>query len=138
VSEKIGFTQGVFDMFHIGHLNLLKNARKYCDYLIVGVNSDELVKKYKNKSPIIPFNERIAIVDSIRYVDETIKVDTLDKVVTWNLKQYNLLLIGDDWKGSQRWIQTEKIMAAYGVKVIYLPYTHMTSSTLIREKLLVY
>lgn len=138
MSKKIGFTQGVFDMFHIGHLNLLKNARKHCDYLIVGVNSDELVEKYKNKTTIFPFEERIAIVDSIRYVDETIKVDTLDKVVTWNLKRYNFLFIGDDWKGSQRWIQTEKEMAMYGVKVTYLPYTQTTSSTIIREKLLAY
>jgi len=78
MEKRIGFTQGTFDMFHIGHLNLLKNARRQCDYLIVGVNTDELVESYKGKSTIVPFEERIAIVDSIRYVDETIRTTTLD------------------------------------------------------------
>ena len=138
MSKRIGFTQGAFDMFHIGHLNLLKNARAYCDHLIVGVNSDELIQEYKNKKTIVPFEERIAIVESIKYVDETLKMDSLDKITAWNLKPYELLFIGDDWKGSKRWSETEKTMQQYGVKVIYLPYTKSTSSTIIREKLLVY
>ena len=138
MAKTIGFTQGTFDMFHVGHLNLIKNARKHCDYLIVGVNTDELVEGYKGKRTIVPFEERIAIVESIRYVDEAVKVNTLDKLSTWQNKHYDLLFIGDDWKGSQRWIETERQMLPYGVKVVYLPYTPTTNSTVIREKLLAY
>lgn len=136
MSEVIGFTAGTFDMFHIGHLNLLRNAKKECDYLIVGVNSDELVKEYKNKEVIVPYEERAEIVNAIRYVDEVMKIDSLDKKISWNLKHYDILFIGSDWKGSERWNQTEKEMAEYGVKVHYLPYTQQTCSTLLREKLL--
>lgn len=132
----IGFTAGTFDMFHIGHLNLLKNAKKECDYLIVGVNSDELVKAYKNKDVIIPLEERLQIVQAIQYVDEAIPMDTLDKFEIWEKTHYNRLFIGSDWKGSERWMKTEKEMAEYGVKVVYLPYTQETSSTVLREKLL--
>ena len=138
MARKVGFTQGTFDMFHIGHLNLIRNARQYCDYLIVGVNTDELVETYKGKRTIVPFEERIAIVESIRYVDEAIMTATLDKFDVWKQRRYDLLFIGDDWKGSQRWIETEKQMSVYGVEVVYLPYTPTTSSTMIRLKLLQY
>ena len=119
----IGFTAGAFDMFHVGHLNLLKNAKSQCDYLIVGVNSDELIESYKKKKAIVPLEERMQIVQAIRYVDEIIPVDSLDKEIIWKQKHYDLLFIGDDWKGNERWIQTEKVMAKHGVKVIYQPYT---------------
>lgn len=138
MSRIIGFTQGTFDMFHIGHLNLLKNAANHCDYLIIGVNTDELVQSYKSKVPIIPFEERMEIVASIRYVDEVIGMDTLDKEVACRRRPFHRLFIGDDWKGSPRWIETERTMTRYGVEVIYLPYTKSTSSTIIRERLLAY
>ena len=134
----IGFTAGTFDMFHIGHLNLLKNAKSRCDYLIVGVNSDELVEEYKNKKAVVPLTERMEIIRSIRYVDEVMRIDSLDKVLSWKKKHYDLLFIGDDWKGNIRWQQTEEEMAKYGVKVVYLPHTEGTTSTLLREKLVEY
>lgn len=132
----VGYTQGTFDMFHIGHLNLLKNAKKQCDYLVVGVNSDELVKAYKNKDVIVPLQERMAIVEAIRYVDEVIRTDTLDKVDAWQRVKYQKLFIGDDWKGNDRWKKTEEAIAPFGAVVEYLPYTQETCSTVLREKLL--
>ena len=136
MKEKIiGFTAGTFDMFHIGHLNLLRNAKSRCDYLIVGVNSDQLVEEYKHKKAVVPLEERMEIVRALRCVDEVMRIDTLDKVVSWKKKHYDLLFIGDDWKGDERWERTEEEMLQYGVKVVYLPYTEGTNSTLLREKL---
>lgn len=131
----IGFTAGAFDMFHVGHLNLIKNAKARCDYLIVGVNTDELISSYKNKKVVVPLEERLQIVESIKYVDEVIAVDTLDKEILWNRKKFDYLFIGDDWKGSERWNATEEVMKEHGVEVVYLPYTRGTTSTLLREKL---
>lgn len=131
----IGFTQGTYDMFHIGHLNLIRNARQECDYLIVGVNSDELIQSYKKKTVIVPLDERMDIVASLRYVDHVIRCDTLDKKNVCLENKVNKVFIGDDWKGSKRWEQTEKELASYGIEVVYLPYTKNTSSTLLREKL---
>lgn len=122
-------------MFHIGHLNLIKNAKARCDYLIVGVNSDELIHQYKNKDAVVPLEERKQIVEALKYVDEVITVDTLDKEVVWNKKKFDIVFIGDDWKGSERWIETERVMKQYGVEVVYLPYTKGTTSTLLREKI---
>lgn len=132
----IGYTAGTFDMFHIGHLNLFIGAKKYCDYLIVGVNQDELVEEYKNKSVIVPFDERIKIVQSIKYVDETIGVENLDKKPYWEKLRFNKLFIGSDWRGNPRWDKTKSEMEAVGVELIYLPYTQSTSSTALREKLM--
>lgn len=134
----IGFTAGTFDMFHIGHLNLLRNARSRCDYLIVGVNSDRLVEEYKGKKAVVPLEERMEIIRELRCVNEVIRIDSLNKEISWKQKHYNLLFIGDDWKGNPRWEQTEIQMAKHGVKVIYLPYTDGTTSTLLREKLVEY
>jgi len=131
----IGFTAGAFDMFHVGHLNLIKNAKARCDYLIVGVNTDELINSYKNKHAVVPLEERLQIIEAVKYVDEVIPVDTLDKEVMWNRKKFDILFIGDDWKGSERWNATEDEMKKYGVEVVYLPYTTGTTSTLLREKL---
>jgi glycerol-3-phosphate cytidylyltransferase len=131
----VGFTAGVFDMFHIGHLNLIENARKRCDYLIVGVNADELVASYKDKKAVVPFEERFRIVKAIRQVDEAIRVDTLEKTAIWREKPFDLLFIGDDWKNSPRWQKTERDMLALGVKTVYLPYTAGTTSTLLRDKI---
>jgi glycerol-3-phosphate cytidylyltransferase len=132
---RVGFTAGVFDMFHVGHLNLIENARNHCDHLIVGVNSDELVASYKDKKAVVPFEERFRIVKAIRHVDEAVRVDTLDKAMLWREKPFDLLFIGDDWKGSPRWQKTEREMLALGVRTIYLPYTAGTTSTLLRDKL---
>ncbi len=134
----IGFTQGTYDMFHIGHLNLLKNAKDKCDYLIVGVNNDELISSYKNKIAVVPLEERMAIIKAIRYVDEVISCNTLDKEIIYQSNKFDKIFIGDDWKGNPRWLETEKQMSKYGVEVVYLKYTQNTSSTLLREKLVDY
>jgi len=130
---KIGFTQGVYDMFHVGHLNLLINAKKHCEKLIVGVNSDELVLGYKGKETVIKESDRKYIVENIKCVDEVIIVDTLDKSEIYKNVMFDAIFIGDDWKGSPRWIETEKSMSQYGVDVVYLPYTHKISSSILRE-----
>ena len=129
---KIGYTQGVYDMFHIGHLNIIKNAKMQCDHLIVGVNSDRLVQEYKNKTPIICESERVEILKNIKGVDEVVLVDTLDKVKIYNEIRFNAIFIGSDHKGSTRWMQTEEDLKQYGVDVIYLPHTDGISSTDLR------
>lgn len=132
----IGYTAGAFDMFHVGHLNLLKNAKAQCDYLNVGVNSDDLVETYKHKKVVVPIEERIEIVEAIQYVDRVFTVDSLDKISVWNKIRFNKIFIGDDWEGSDRWEKTEQELKQLGAHVIYLPYTTGTTSTLLREKLL--
>lgn len=137
MKQIIGFTAGAFDMFHVGHLNLIKNAKAQCDYLIVGVNTDELIASYKNKRAIVPLDERLQIVSALKYVDEVEVVDTLDKVEMWKRKPFDVVFIGDDWKGTERWNATELELEQCGeIKVIYLPYTKGTTSTLLREKLM--
>ena len=139
MKQVVGFTAGAFDMFHIGHLNLIKNARERCDYLIVGVNTDDLILSYKNKKAVVPLNERLEIVRALKYVDEVQIVDTLDKVEMWRRMKFDVVFIGDDWKGSERWNATELALSescGESVKVVYLPYTRGTTSTLLREKLL--
>ena len=131
---RIGYTQGVFDMFHIGHLNLINNAKKLCDYLIVGVNSDELVKGYKNKTPIIDESERQIIVSNMKSVDECHVVDTLDKIDALEKYGFDAIFIGDDWKGNPRWEATEAEMKKRGVDVVFLPHTNGISSTELRKK----
>src|SRR5690554_3589312 len=98
--KKIGFTQGAFDTLHYGHINLLKKAKEHVDYLIVGVNSDELVRKYKNTETIIKQQDRMKIVESIRYVDQVVLCDTLDKMIQYDKFKFNIVFIGDDWKGT--------------------------------------
>ena len=129
-----GYTAGVYDLFHIGHLNLLKNAKARCDYLIVGITTDELVK-YKGKSPVIGLKERMEIVDAIKYVDEVVVQDDLDKVKAWEKYHYDVLFVGDDWKGTDKWNDYERRLNEKGAKVCYLPYTKTTSSTLITKVL---
>lgn len=129
---KIGYTQGTYDMFHIGHLNLIRNAKVMCDRLIVGINSDALVQQYKNKTPVISESDRMDIVKELRSVDETVICETLDKVVMWNQIHFDAIFIGDDWKGNTRWKQTENDLASYGVDVVYLKHTDGVSSTLLR------
>lgn len=134
----IGFTAGVYDLFHIGHLNVIKNAKEKCDYLIVGVSTDDVVKKNKNKVPIIPFEERIAIVGSIKYVDKAIpqtdySIDGKVKIAIDN--HVDIMFVGSDWEGTSKWNEIEKRLAAIGCKVMYLPHTDGVSSTLLRDKL---
>ena len=131
----IGYTTGVYDMFHIGHLNILKRAKEQCDYLVVGVTTDELAL-YKNKSAIIPFEERLAIVDAIKYVDKAVPQENMNKLEA--CKKYNaeVIFVGDDWKGTEKWNKIEEELASIGAEVVYFPYTKGTSSTILREKLL--
>lgn len=129
---KIGYTQGVYDMFHIGHLNLLNNAKAQCEYLVVGVNSDELVKEYKHKTPVICQEERRTIVENIKAVDKCIIATTLDKKAAWNQLHFDAIFIGNDWKGNPRWEQTGKEMAELGAELVFLPYTAGVSSTMLR------
>ena len=133
---KIGYTQGTFDMFHIGHLNLLKHAKELCDILIVGVNSDRLVQEYKQKTPIINENERSEILQAIRYVDNVVICHTLKKVEMHKLIHFDVIFIGDDWKGNERWIETERNLNHVGAKVVYLTYTKGVSSTMLRSELI--
>lgn len=129
----IGYTTGVFDLFHIGHLNILKNAKEHCDHLIVGVSTDELVSQYKNKRPVIPFCERIEIVRSIKYVDEAIPQSSMDKYEAWKKLKFNVIFHGDDWKNTKLYEEYEKKLESEGVKFIYFPYTSGTSSTIIKK-----
>lgn len=131
---KLGYTQGTFDMFHIGHLNLIRNAKSHCDKLVVGINSDLLVKKYKNKTPVINENERAEIVRELRSVDDVILCETLQKKVVWDSIHFDAIFIGDDWKGNERWTKTEQVLAPLGVDVIYLKHTEGVSSTLLRTQ----
>lgn len=132
---KIGFTQGTFDTLHYGHINLLEKAKEHCEYLVVGVNSDELVKEYKKTSTIIKTSDRVKIVESIKYVDKVIITETLDKNVHLNHLKYNVIFIGDDWKGSERWNKTEDDLNKLGVSVVYIPYTKSISTTIIKSKI---
>jgi len=131
---KIGYTQGVYDMFHIGHLNLINHAKELCDYLIVGVNSDRLVQSYKNKSPVISEDERVMIVSNIKAVDKSLLVDTLDKVKLSEEIEFNVVFIGDDWKGSARWEKASLDLAQKGIDVVFLPHTDGISSTILKDE----
>lgn len=132
---KIGYTTGVFDMFHIGHLNILIRAKELCDYLIVGVSTDELVKEYKNKTPIIPFEERKKIVEAIRYVDQVVPQETMDKMVAWEIYHFDAVFHGDDWKGSNMYDEIERKLSEVGCELVFLPHTSGTSSTILTNTL---
>ena len=130
----IGYTAGVFDCFHIGHLNLLKNARGMVDRLIVGVTTDELVS-YKNKANIIPFSERIEIVRSIKYVDAVVPQSNMNKLEMCKKLHATYMFVGDDWYNTDRFNNFEAEFKANGIEIIYFPYTNSISSTKIRERL---
>ena len=131
----IGYTTGVFDMFHIGHLNILKRAKEQCEYLIVGVSSDELVMEYKHKKPIIPFEERIAIVSAISYVDKVVEQTTMDKMEVWSRYKFNALFHGADWKDSDMYNKIAVDFEKVGVDMVFLPHTEGVSSTLLSDVL---
>lgn len=130
----IGYTTGVFDLFHIGHLNMLKNAKALCDKLIVGVTTDELVA-YKHKHAIIPFEERLEIVRNVKFVDAAIPQETMDKFEAWKKLKFDYMFVGDDWYNSDKWNVYENQFKEVGVKIIYFPYYKGTSSTLINQTL---
>ncbi|MBQ9427961.1 MAG: adenylyltransferase/cytidyltransferase family protein [Clostridia bacterium] len=132
---KVGFTDGVYDMFHVGHLNMIRAAKSYCDYLIVGVHSDEIVESYKHRKTIINERDRREIVGAIKEVDKAVINETRDKMKLWELYHFDVIFIGDDWKGTERWNNFEKVLAKVGVAVEYIPYTQGISTTKIREEL---
>jgi glycerol-3-phosphate cytidylyltransferase len=132
-NQVLGYTSGVFDMFHIGHLNILNRAKSLCDRLIVGVTTDELVG-YKNARAVVPFKERIEIVKNIRCVDLAIPQDDLDKFVMWKKLKFDLMFIGDDWFETERFKEFEEKLARVGVEIIYLPYTKGVSTTVRKKK----
>ena len=132
----IGYTTGVFDLFHVGHLNLLKNAKAICDKLIVGVTTDELLFSYKKKKAVIPFEERSEIVRNIRFVDVVVSQENMDKISAWEKLKFDIMFVGDDWYKSEKWQDIEKRFNGNGVKIVYFPYTKGTSSTLINQILL--
>lgn len=131
----IGYTTGVYDLFHIGHLNLLRRAKERCDYLIVGVTVDDLVS-YKHKKAVIPFEERIKIVEAIKYVDKAVPQTTMDKMKAWEEFNFDVMFVGSDWKGTEKWNKLENEFASVGVDIVYFPYTKNISSTLLNEVLL--
>lgn len=125
----VGYTTGVYDMFHIGHLNILKKAKEQCDYLIVGVSTDELVQKEKNKTPVIPFEERCKIVEAIRYVDKVVPQVDKNKFAAWEKYKFNKMFVGSDWQGTNAWNEFEKQFKPLGVEIVYLQHTDGISST---------
>lgn len=131
----IGYTTGVFDMFHIGHLNILKRAKENCDYLIVGVSTDELVQSEKNKTPIIPYEERAEIVQSICYVDKVVPQINKDKLEAWEKYKFKKMFVGSDWKGTPAWEKYEEQLIPFGVEIVYFAHTDGISSTILRERL---
>lgn len=132
---KIGYTTGVFDLFHIGHLNVLKRAKEQCEYLIVGVSTDEVVQGYKHKTPVIPFKERIEIVESIKYVDKVVPQTSMDKFAAWEKLKFDVIFHGDDWKGSKMYEDIERKFNNIGVDMVFFPYTKGTSSTILGQVL---
>ncbi|MGE7760189.1 adenylyltransferase/cytidyltransferase family protein [Peribacillus sp. NPDC097895] len=132
---KIGYTTGVFDLFHVGHLNILKKAKENCEYLIVGVSTDELVMEYKNKQPVIPHNERMEIVAGIKYVDKVVSQTNRDKFTAWENLQFNRMFVGDDWKGDPLFNEVEIKFKQVGVDIIYFPYTKGVSTSIVKDKI---
>ncbi len=132
---KVGYTTGVYDMFHVGHLNLLRKAKEMCDYLIVGISTDELVMKKKGHPPVIPFEERCRIVEAVRYVDRVVPQENKDKFGAWKKYKFDVMFVGDDWKGKPLFVEAEEKLNKVGTDVVYFPYTEQISSTMLREKL---
>lgn len=135
MTTRIGYAAGAFDLFHVGHLNLLRHARANCDFLIAGVVSDELLVTSKGRPPLIPLAERLEIVRQIRYVDDAIAETLPRKIDTWRRRPFDILFKGDDWRDTPKGLALEREFAAVGVEVVYFPYTMHTSSTSLRKAL---
>lgn len=131
----VGYTTGVYDLFHIGHVNVLRRASEHCDRLVVGVTTDELSLARKGKSPVIPYEERAAIIASLRFVDEVVPQTSMNKREAWEAIRFDRMFVGDDWKGTDSWNAIEREFATLGVEIVYLPYTQHTSSTMLRDVL---
>jgi len=131
----IGYTSGVYDLFHIGHLNLLNNAKKMCDKLIVGVTTDELMLDYKKKKSVIPYKERSEIIANIKSVDVVVPQETMNKFEAWQRLNFNIVFVGDDWYKTPKWELIEKDLKHENIKIVYFPYTKGTSSTIINDTL---
>lgn len=129
----IGYTTGVFDMFHIGHLNILRRAKEHCDYLIVGVSTDECVESYKHKVPIIPYEQRSAIVGAIKYVDEVVPQTTMDKMDFLRKRHFDVMFHGDEWRGTELYNRYEEEFAKFGACIEYFSHTDGISSTMLRQ-----
>lgn len=127
----VGYTTGVFDMFHIGHLNILQRAKAQCERLIVGISTDELVQHEKNKTPVIPYAERAAIVAALKCVDQVVPQPDKNKFAAWERYRFDAMFVGSDWKGSPQWQAFEAQFAPLGVEIVYLPHTDGISSTLL-------
>lgn len=133
---KIGYTTGVFDLFHVGHLNILKKSKEQCEYLIVGVSTDELVCSYKGRKPVISFEDRVNIIKELKCVDKVVPQVSLDKMDAWNKYHFNVIFHGSDWKNSDLYKDVSLKLNKVGVDVVFLPYTDNISSSLLREKIL--
>ncbi len=125
----IGYTTGVYDMFHIGHLNVIRRAKEQCDYLIVGVSTDDLVKSEKGKTPVIPYEERAQIVEALKYVDRVVPQTDKNKLAAWEQLGFHKMFVGSDWQGTPQWQAFERQFAPLGVQIVYLPHTDGVSST---------
>ncbi|MFI9150418.1 adenylyltransferase/cytidyltransferase family protein [Streptomyces sp. NPDC053367] len=132
---RIGFAPGVYDLFHVGHLNILRQARRHCDRLVAGVTTDDLVQRLKGRPPVVPFAERLEIVGNLRCVDVAVPESEEDKLETWKRIGFHVIFKGDDWRGTPKWVDLERRFAQVGVEVVYFPYTMHTSSTLLRDSL---
>ena len=133
---QIGLLMGVFDMFHIGHLNLIRRAKERCEYLRIGVLSDELVAKYKNKYPVIPLDERVEILEAIRYVDEVVSIDdNPSRIMEWNRRPFDCFFSGDDYNGNSYWEWEREELRKLGADMEFFPYTQKQSTTKIRDKI---
>lgn len=131
----IGYTTGVYDMFHIGHLNIIRNAKARCDYLIVGVSTDELVERDKNKKPMIPFEERCEIISALKYVDQVVPQYNKNKIEAWEKYHFSKMFVGSDWQGTPQWEAFEEQFRPLGVEIVYLPHTDGISSTYLTDRM---
>lgn len=132
---RIGYAPGAYDLFHVGHLNLLKQAKEHCDFLIAGVVADEVLIEHKGVKPVVPLAERLEIVRNVRYVDAAHPAFTNDKVAIWRDLRFNVMFKGDDWQGTEKGLQLERSFGELGVGVVYFPYARVTSSSALRRTL---
>src|SRR5690625_4636570 len=132
---KIGYTTGVFDLFHVGHLNILKKAKEQCDCLIAGVSTDELVMRYKNNEPVIPLEDRQEIAKGSECVDQVVPQCSRARVAAWEELKFSAMFVEDDWKGNEVFTEVENKFKEVGVKTVYFPYTTGVSSTIVRQKI---
>lgn len=131
-APRIGYAPGIYDLFHVGHLNIFRESRQFCDHLVAGVLSDDMAQRAKGMAPVIPYEERLEIVEAIRYVDEAVVEDVPHKLAMWERLRFDVIIKGDDWKGTDKGDKLEADFAEVGVQVAYLPYTKRTSSSMLK------